>query len=590
MKTKLKIWILLCFVLTAFTFGQSIEGKITKISGNKIEINLGSLDGIVKDTNIEIYKKSRLLHPVTGEEIRTQKERIGVIRIDDIEYDKSSGTLVTYQKTPVVGDLVEIMLDDYEYVMNDKVLTGRGQVKDAGLNSAIITLGKRDNIEEGLIFDVFRSSQAVNPETGEKIQSKSEKVGRLLVSTVRETDSYCRIVDGSIQIGDEIALAEEQQDDINLERRLYDQPEETAVQVMKDPGIGRIYKIDSGGIHIYFDKLYNFKAGDILAVYRNEKLIHPVTNKFLGEELIKVGEISLTDLTDKEGIAKVISSDADIKVADVVKVLRLAAREPAAAEQPGDTAADDAGMRQQAINLTQEILSIQKEISTLKVMAYKVDQIDRELKEQRRLTTSLQEDVSELKDLIKYGTIERKEPLEGGPEVRLLGETATKENTFTVRYSDDIPLKFQIKNKTLTVGIDVDSSRFTGMEYPEDDSTAAMMMSGAVGGAWYTNWMFWAGATILELLAIGFLVMTIKKKKGKVSAVDEDEEEYDEEEEMEEEEFGEEETEGGEEEEDEFGDEELGEDEEEICEPEEEIEDIEELGEEEEEVLDDEAL
>jgi hypothetical protein len=590
MKTKLKIWILLCFVLTTFTFGQSIEGKITKISGDKIEINLGTLDGIVKDTHIEIYKKSKLLHPVTGEEIRTQKERIGVIRIDGAGYDKSSGTLVTYQKTPVVGDLVEIMLDDYEYTLDDKTLASKGQVKDLGLNNAIITLGKRDNIEEGLIFDVYRSSQAVNPETGEKIPSKAEKVGKLIVSTVRETDSYCRIVDGAIQIGDEVTLANEQQDDINLQRRLYDQPDEVVQQVMKDPGIGRIYKIDAEGIHLYFDKLYNFKAGDILAVYRHEKLIHPVTNKFLGEELIKVGEISLTDLSNKEGIAKVISSDADIKVADVVKVLRLASREPdAVTEETGDPAVDDSGMRQQALNLTKEILSIQKELSSLKVMAYKVDQIDRELREQRKLTTSLQEDVAELKDLIKYGTIERKEPLDGGPEVSILGETPSKENTLTVRYSDDIPLKFQIKNRTLTVGIDVDSSRFTGMEYQADDSTAAMMMAETVSGAWYTNWLFWAGATILELLAIGFLVMTIKKKKGKVSAGDdEDMDEEEEDEDMDEDEFGEGET----EEEDDFGgeEEEEGEADEEIGEPEEEIEDIEELGEEEEEILDDEAL
>ncbi|MFC1724915.1 hypothetical protein ACFL4T_04750, partial [candidate division KSB1 bacterium] len=260
----------------------------------------------------------------------------------------------------------------------------------------------------------------------------------------------------------------------------------------------------------------------------------------------------------------------------------LASREPAAVtEEPGDVAAGDSGMRQQALDLTKEIISIQKEISSLKVMAYKVDQIDRELREQRRLTTSLQEDVAELKDLIKYGTIERKEPLEGGPEVSILGETSSKENTFKVRYSDDIDLKFQLKNQTLTVGIDVDSSKFTGTEYPEDDSTAAMMMAETVGGAWYTNWLFWAGATILELLAIGFLVMTIKKKKGKASAGEEDMDEDEEDEEMDEDEFGDGET---EEEEDELGgDDELGEDEDEI-------EDIEELGEEEEEILDDEAL
>ena len=94
MKNKIFIYLLTLLIFTSFSSAQSVEGKITKITGNKVEINLGTLDGIVKDTMLEIYKKSRLVHPVTGEEIRVQKERVGIVRIDAAEYEKSQGTLV----------------------------------------------------------------------------------------------------------------------------------------------------------------------------------------------------------------------------------------------------------------------------------------------------------------------------------------------------------------------------------------------------------------------------------------------------------------------------------------------------------------
>ena len=259
---------------------------------------------------------------------------------------------------------------------------------------------------------------------------------------------------------------------------------------------------------------------------------------------------------------------------------RLVSRQPLTiADKPDETPVSET-KTQEAIDLTKEILSIQKEIADLKVMAYKVDQIERGLRDQRRVTTQLQDDVQEIKDLLKYGTIERKGPDEGA-ELDVAGTPGAKENTFRIKYTDDINLRFQLKDKTLTVGLDPDTAKFEGMDYAGMDSTAGMITAEG-GGVFYKNWFFWAIAALVELGAITFLVLTIRKKKGKAPAGEE--EEFEDEEEEEEETLEEE------------GDDLLGEDEEEeIGEPEEdeeEIEDIEELGDEEEEeaVLDDEAL
>jgi len=576
MKNKITIWMFLLFFsgIIASANGQKIEGKITEVSGNKVEINLGTLDGIVEDTFLEIYKKSKLVHPVTGEEIRTQKERIGVIRIDNADYEKSEGTLVSYQKNPKVGYNVEILIDDYEYRIGDKSVSSNGVVKDAGVKNAIISLGSEDNIEKGLIFDVYRNVPIENPQTGEQITTKPKKVGRLMAANVRETDTYCKVLDGDVKVGDDVKLADKQQGDISLEKYFYEQPQQVKEPQQKVKGIGRIYKIDEDGIHIYFDRLYNLKEGDLLSVYRQEKLTHPVTNKFLGEELIKVAEISLINVNRKEGTAEVISSDADIKVSDVVKVERLLGRKQISTldetpvEKPKTT--DET---KQALNITKELINLQKEIFSLKSLVYRVNYIEEGLKEQKNLTASLQKDMNEIKDYIKYGTLEEKEGLGSGSEVAIIGDADSKENTFRVKYTDDVDLKFQLKNRTLMVDLDVDSSKFSNVRYESPD-TISLLTEAGEEKAWYRNWFYWAIAAVIELLLILLLFIKVRKKKEKVEKAKLAEEEtFEEEEELS----------------PKTEEEAVGKAQEVVAEAEEGLEDIEEL-EEEEEILDDEAL
>ncbi len=64
----------------------------------------------------------------------------------------------------------------------------------------IINRGTREGIAAGMMFQVGKSEELTDPDTGEVLDRTLEKVGAIKVDTVREKVAICSAIDGADKI------------------------------------------------------------------------------------------------------------------------------------------------------------------------------------------------------------------------------------------------------------------------------------------------------------------------------------------------------------------------------------------------------
>jgi curli biogenesis system outer membrane secretion channel CsgG len=93
------------------TFGSMpLEGKVIKVSGNKVYINLGKDSGIAAGQVFKILREGEeLIDPSTGESLGSETTEIGSIKVTEINEKFSIAEIVKVTQDPANNDTVVIV-------------------------------------------------------------------------------------------------------------------------------------------------------------------------------------------------------------------------------------------------------------------------------------------------------------------------------------------------------------------------------------------------------------------------------------------------------------------------------------------------
>jgi len=485
-KLKYIIFILFLFLnwygLTAF---QS-ESGIIEIEGNNIYVNWGSNDGIRAGMVFSAYRGIGVSHPTTDEEFEIEKELVGNIKITEVFPEYSIGKMVSKRMEPRVGDYLELIINsggEEDILFLDLVDNKKGLILSIDEGIVNVNVGEDDGIQEGLLFDVVREVLLKHPVTGEDLERKKYLVGKISVESVKKGISVCDILSGweDIKVGDEVVLSERQRSDMGIDilrrekeqipvselsekelEKLLLQPEELIEQKF----FGRILKVDSKTNTAVFSWEEGFNKsiisqGNNLGIYRKERVVHPVTKVEIGVPEILIGEGSFIRIVGNNGELKILNTEANIKKGDVVGLVE---ERPSEMPEPRRTAETTIGrridLRKEAEDLTQDIIRIQDDLDRLKAMSNRIGNIEKGIASQKRVTSALKKDISDIKEklsiIAESGGVSLIPPQ---TTMELYGAHPEKAKSFRIRYTDDIDVKFQFQDKTLLVSLDVDSEK-----------------------------------------------------------------------------------------------------------------------------------
>jgi len=551
-------------------------GMITGFENGKVRINWGTTDGLVNGIVLNVFKKIDVIHPVTHEKFDTSETGIGKIEITECYPDYSLAKIISASQQFSVGNSVKISFDAGAV---SGVLQAAEKGTVTGINNQLVkfNMGRRDGVEEKLIFDVFRvAGPKVHPVTGEVLEARNTYIGKVMVMRVTEEDATAQIIaqEQEIQAGDRVILSPQQTGDLEMmpDTTMGIFAEETAEKPLglrrqaaefslPDNIIAAVTRISGRDIYFIWRGDYGFPAGRVFGVYRREELRHPETKKLIGKPLILLGKIKLIESIGKLGRGVIITSDAEMLPRDFVGLTEGETVESGQIITPGNAAevyqAQRSDILQQAQELTVQVQQIQAEMTVLGNALDKLDRIDRELAAQKVLSQKLSESVEEIKMLIRN---------EGFPveSVALQPSRAAAEriespgsnaNILRLKYTDDIDVKLELVNKTLLVSLDIDSAGALSMrpqipaqkipqkaaedtaQIAKDTVTGTGMLekvggeetAGAAKIPFYKNWLF---LTVFILILFGiagalYFILVLKKKES------EEETEYEEEAELE---------------------------------------------------------
>jgi hypothetical protein len=93
---------------TSATVVGRVSGKIARVEGGKIFINLGSEHGLKEGDTFDVYKTGAVIKdPDTGEVLGAEEEKIGTIRVVAVKGAKYSECVAVSGQGFAVGNVVK---------------------------------------------------------------------------------------------------------------------------------------------------------------------------------------------------------------------------------------------------------------------------------------------------------------------------------------------------------------------------------------------------------------------------------------------------------------------------------------------------
>ena len=91
-------------------WGQMLEAPISKVSGDRVIVEVGAQEGIEAGEKLKIYRQEdAVIHPITGEVLGSPKVEIGEVEIVKISDASSSGKVVSSYVSIKPGDSVRYL-------------------------------------------------------------------------------------------------------------------------------------------------------------------------------------------------------------------------------------------------------------------------------------------------------------------------------------------------------------------------------------------------------------------------------------------------------------------------------------------------
>ncbi len=473
-------------------------GGIVGIQAGQVTINWGSNDGIKEGMHFIAFRQNQMVHPQTGEYLSIERDVIGKIEITRVTPTYSVGRFVSTQKTPQVGDLVELVIDEdqqYPFESNQPEL---GTITNRNGNTITFNMGTKHGVENGLYFDVMRGS---------------EKIGTAVVSRASESSSMASLTAGvqQVQIGDRVELAEQQQADMTVSGMaaasqgtavpspaVPSRPAASTAQYSSAYGaqepllFGTISAINGSTIRFdWLNRAMPASQGILAGIYRQEQLTHPVTGENLGAPLILIGQLRVDRTERNNGSGTMVSFQAAPRVGDRVGYIARSSSggSYAAPAQPAPERPrwESGTMTRQASGLNQEVQSLQRELTYLRNLSARITAMEKNIAAQQKAMQSVQSQVRAIRkrlDELVSGVVPQEASLIGqqaNPEV--FGSHPDKSREYTFRVSDDFKVKLQMEDKTVLVSLDKDSVRIEemGAGSGEVAMTDGMLDSGSAG-------------------------------------------------------------------------------------------------------------
>jgi len=483
-KLKYIIFILFLFLngygLTAF----QAESNIVKIEGNNIYVNWGSNDGIRAGMVFSAYRGIGVRHPTTSEEFEIEKELVGNIKITEVFPEYSIGKMVSKRIEPRIGDYLELIINSggEEDILSLSLMDNKkGLILSIDEGIVNVNVGEDDGIQAGLLFDVVREVILKHPVTGENLERKKYLVGKISVESVKKGMSVCDILSGweDIKVGDEVVLSERQRSDMGIdvlgrEKELVSELSEKELEklllspekLIEQKFFGKILKINSETNTAVFSWEEGFNKsiisqGNNLGIYRKERVIHPITKVEIGIPEILIGEGSFIRIIGNNGELRILNTEAQIKKGDIVGLVEERPSEmPESRRTAETTIGKRIDLRKEAETLTQDVIRIQDDLDRLRAMSDRIRNIEKSIASQKVVTSALKKDISDIKEKLSFiaesGGISLIPPQ---TTMELYGAHPEKAKSFRIKYTDDIDVKFQFRDRTLLVSLDVDSAK-----------------------------------------------------------------------------------------------------------------------------------
>ncbi|MFC1477623.1 hypothetical protein ACFL6L_04045 [candidate division KSB1 bacterium] len=563
-------------VITSGLNAQS-TGQVIGFEDGMVRINWGTNDGLIQGILLNVFQEVPTIHPVTRERFGTAESIVAQLEAAECFPGYSLAKVLSSTAQIKVGDIIRISFDTPD------LETGEGDVEKGTIvnitNQLVkFNLGRRDGVEENLIFDIIRMLGASrHPVTGERIEPRNIYIGKATVVKVNEDDAIAQIItqERDVLIGDRVLLSAQQAGDLEMfptetelpvtEQQVMDvagqpeitaQPEAVSGMALPEKVVGTVTRIQDKDVFFIWRGEYDFPAGKVLGIYRQEQIVHPETKIEIDTQLFLIGKINLIESIGVLGRGLLVSSDADILPGDYIGVSEgetIVSGQVVDPEFSGDVyQSQRSDILALAQELTEDIQQVQGEMAIVRTALMRLDRIDRELADQKVVTNAINNTLDEIKMLLRGEgyPIESVDLVPTRASYEMIDAPGSEQNTLRIRYTDDVNVKLEMIDKTVFVSLETDTA--TGVvSLPEREERRPVVIDTTTrtrdslktattetvddeaGGAFYTQ-MWFVLTMIVVLIGVAgalFFLLVLKKKKAGSAAADEDEEEAGDEEE-----------------------------------------------------------
>jgi len=474
----------LLLVLSSDAAGQVDFGRITRIDGNDVFINLGSDDGLLVGMQFDVFRLTDVKHPSTGVKIYSEREVIGSFKLTQVFPAYSQGKILYKSETFEPGDYIELVLDVSPSSMEPT--SASGLITDVRGGVISFNMGSSDGVEVGLLFDIFRKVDKRHPDTDIPLGESKVRIGQIAAVSVQDEESVGRIVEGSdIAIGDLVELAMEQEadrtfsikDQTVFEKTVPVKTSSSSLSTDTDENAILAYVESSKGEKITFSipegvNTGRISSGTIASVYRKERLIHPITGAEIASPIVEIAQIQITGVKGRSGSGKILKRDASLQKGDwICQADELSAFQISTSDVVSRMPSRRAGdLKREAQDLTYEIIQIQRDINTLRGMVTRIDRIEKDIAAQKSTTRRLANDIADIKKSIQQAGSEAF--ISGRSESEIFDLHPDKARSLSFVYTDETGIEFEHQGKKYVVSVDGDSLRLAFVERESGIKTA----------------------------------------------------------------------------------------------------------------------